>query len=79
MTEEKKLTLTAKEAAASLGISMPTFYQLAATDGFPVLRVGRKILVSTEGLRNWIEANHGNFVFNSAAHDRRNAAQRDEI
>ena len=59
MTRENKLMLTGKEAAEMLGVSMPTFYQLAATEGFPMLRIGRKILVSVEGLHRWIEANHG--------------------
>lgn len=62
MAEECKLTLTAKEAAASLGVSMPTFYQIAATDGFPMLRVGRKILVSAAGLHKWLEENHGRTI-----------------
>jgi len=57
--EKNKITLTAKEAAAALCVSMPTFYQLAATDGFPMIRVGKKILVSTSGLQRWLEANHG--------------------
>jgi len=59
MENINKLTLTAREAAATLGVSMPTFYQLVSSDGFPALRVGRKILVSEEGLKRWIEANHG--------------------
>lgn len=59
MNEERKITCTAKEAANALNISMPTFYALAATNGFPAIRVGRKIIVNTEGLQRWIEQNHG--------------------
>ena len=57
--ENNRITFTAKEAATSLGVSMPTFYQLAASEGFPMIRVGRKILVDAEGLQRWLEANHG--------------------
>ena len=35
-----KLTLTAKEAAALLGVSLPTLYSLAHSDGFPATRIG---------------------------------------
>lgn len=62
MNEEKKMTLTAKEAASALNVSMPTFYQLASSDGFPMIRVGRKIVVNAAGLQRWLEANHGHTV-----------------
>ena len=51
---DKKLTLTAKEAAAMLGVSMPTLYALARSDGFPSLHIGKKILISRDGLEHWI-------------------------
>lgn len=56
-----KLTYSAREAAAALGVSLPTFYELAARDDFPVVRVGRRVLVPVEGLRAWLsrEASRG--------------------
>ena len=59
MSEFIKLTMTAKEAAAALSVSLPTFYQLASSEGFPAIRVGRKIIVNADGLQRWIESNHG--------------------
>lgn len=56
---ENKIFLTAKEAAASMNISMPLFYQLAASEGFPTVRIGKKILVSVEGLKEWDKAHRG--------------------
>lgn len=50
-----KLTYNSKEAAAALGVSLPTFYELAARTDFPVVRVGRRVLVPVDGLRLWLE------------------------
>lgn len=50
-----KLTLTPAEAVKVLGISLPVFYQLCKTTDFPSFKVGRKILVSEDGLRRWVE------------------------
>lgn len=57
--ENTRVTISAAEAAKLLGVSRPTFYELAATDGFPVIRVGRKYLVNLEGLRRWASDNCG--------------------
>lgn len=54
-----KVLIGAKEAAQLMNVSMPTFYQLVNKEGFPAIRVGRKILVSVVGLQRWVEANHG--------------------
>lgn len=59
---ENKIMVTAKEAAAMINVSMPTFYQLAASDGFPALRVGKKILVSVDGLKAWVNEHCGMVV-----------------
>lgn len=56
---ENKILLTAKEAAATMNISMPTFYQLAASEGFPSVRMGKKILVSVDGLKDWVKNHYG--------------------
>lgn len=55
----EKLTLTVKEAAALLGVSLPTAYALAHSEGFPSLTVGRKLLVSRDGLCRWIDQKVG--------------------
>ena len=64
METNEKLTLTPAEAAALLGVSLPTFYQLCRREGFPSIRVGRKILISKSGLCKWLEQQTGtNFNF----------------
>lgn len=52
---ESRITITAKEAASMLGVSMPTMYELVHRQDFPSIKVGRKILVNVEGLKKWVE------------------------
>lgn len=54
-----EITINAKEAAKRMNISMPTFYELAAVEGFPCIRVGKKYLVSVAGLERWVNENLG--------------------
>lgn len=49
-----KLTMTVEEAAKVIGVSRPVAYELAKQTGFPCVRVGRRLLVSVEGLRQWV-------------------------
>lgn len=51
----EKLTMSVDELATTLGISRPKAYELAHSEGFPTLRVGRRIRISAIGLRDWIE------------------------
>lgn len=55
----EKLTLTMREAAALLGVSAPTMYQIAHRADFPLLQFGRKMLVSRSALERWIENHAG--------------------
>ena len=57
-----KLLIGAKEAAEMMDVSMPTFYQMAAMEGFPSIRVGKRILVSVDGLKTWIAQHYGMVV-----------------
>lgn len=50
----EKLTMTVEEAGKQLGVSRPVAYELAKRPDFPAIRVGRRILVSSEGLRQWL-------------------------
>lgn len=60
MTERtEKLTLSVSEAAEALGICTKQCYDLTHVDGFPAIRIGRRIRVSKDGLREWIRNNEG--------------------
>lgn len=52
MTE--RATLTVGEAAEMLGVSLPTAYTLSHSQGFPSFTIGRKLLISKDGLQRWI-------------------------
>lgn len=56
----EKLAYNAKEAAATLGISLPTFYELSNRADFPCVRIGRRVIVPVDSLRAWLakEASH---------------------
>lgn len=43
-----------KELAEFLGISKTIAYRLVHTDGFPVLRLGKRILIPIDPLDTWI-------------------------
>lgn len=51
----EKLTISVRDAAKLVGISATKMYELARSDGFPSFTVGKRILVSTKGLADWIE------------------------
>ena len=59
MKEVVKLVLTLKEMSELLGICRNTAYKLVASEGFPVIRVGRKYLIPVDGLREWLKTNSG--------------------
>ena len=53
-SELPKITLTVKDMADWLGISMPKAYELVRTPGFPAMHVGRKVLVNKDMLVAWM-------------------------
>ena len=54
-----KLTYSVPEAAEALGVSTTKMYQLIKMDGFPVVALGKRRLISIEGLRRWVEKQAG--------------------
>lgn len=55
MEMTQKRTLSVPEAAEVVGISAARMYQLVKTEGFPTIRIGKRILVSSKGLDAWLE------------------------
>lgn len=55
----EKMTFCAREAAEALGVSLPTFYALAGRPDFPVVRIGRRLLVPVDALRAWLAKEAG--------------------
>lgn len=55
MGEYKKRTMTVKELAEYLGIGYVKAYELTRSKDFPMFKVGKKILVITSKVDEWIE------------------------
>ena len=51
--------LSVPEMAAALGISRAGAYALARSEGFPALRIGTRIVIPKDELREWIKRNMG--------------------
>ena len=54
--EQEKITLNNSEAAQVLGVSRPTVYRMVHMAGFPCFRVGARVLIPREALKEWVEA-----------------------
>ena len=50
----EQMTITVKEMAKQLNISLPTAYKLLKSDDFPKFYIGRKILIPVESLKEWL-------------------------
>ena len=57
--EDLPLMLSVPEMAAVLGISRAGAYELARSEGFPALRIGTRIVIPKDELREWIKRNMG--------------------
>lgn len=57
--EELPLTLSVPEMAAALGISRAGAYELVRTEGFPALKIGTRIVIPKDKLKEWVDQNVG--------------------
>jgi len=55
--DELPLFLNAAMVAKVLGVSPSSSYELMHTSGFPVLRVGNRMVVPKEKFIQWVERN----------------------
>ena len=55
--DELPLMLNVVQVAAVLGISRAGAYELVHSDGFATLKIGSRIVVPKDKLREWIDAN----------------------
>ena len=54
-----KLAMTIEEAAVYTGIGRNTLRQLVKWEKVPVLRIGKKVLIKTDVLNQFLEVNQG--------------------
>ena len=57
---KEKMTMSIAEAAAELGVCEKTVYTLTHRQDFPTIKIGRRIRISREGLRDWVQAQQQN-------------------
>ena len=50
----EKMVFSVREMADRLGLSMPTAYNLTKREGFPIVRLGHKILIPVADLERWL-------------------------
>ena len=55
--EDLPLFLNAELVAQVLGISQAGAYDLLQSEGFPVLKIGTRMVVPKEKFRQWVERN----------------------
>ena len=55
--DELPLMLNVVQVAAVLGISRAGAYELVHSEDFPALKIGSRIVVPKDKLREWINAN----------------------
>jgi len=51
---ETKLTLSVEEAARQLGVCSKVVYTLTHRADFPTVKIGRRTLISAQGLAEWV-------------------------
>ena len=50
----EKNTMSVKELAERMGISLPMAYDLTRREDFPSLRVGARILIPIDAFKDWL-------------------------
>lgn len=54
--------LSVREIAKVLGISKTSAYELVRRKGFPVLKIGSRLVVPKEKFREWVAKNTGGSI-----------------
>ena len=53
--KREELCITVEEMGRRIGVGRVGAYALAASEGFPALRIGKRILIPTDALKRWLE------------------------
>mgnify|MGYP001630667966 FL=1 len=60
--DELPLTLNARDVAGYLNISLSCAYQVMNANGFPVLKIGKRRIVTKEHFLEWIQSANGDIL-----------------
>ncbi len=50
----EKTTISVQELSSQMGISLPKAYELVKSNGFPIIRIGTRILIPVDAYREWL-------------------------
>ena len=53
--KHEKLTLSVPETAKLIGVSASKMYEVVRIQGFPAIRVGKRVLVNAKKLEAWLD------------------------
>ncbi len=53
----EKLGMSIEEARLSMGIGRSAMYALVHQKGFPAVRIGKRIVIPVEALKEWLKQN----------------------
>ena len=56
--DELPLVMNAKDIAGYLGISITSAYYVLNSKDFPVLKIGKRMLVTKDNFLNWLNSNN---------------------
>lgn len=52
---EERFALTLEEAAAAMGVSLPTMRDIARRQDFPAIRKGRRWIIPRRAFADWLD------------------------
>lgn len=60
---EEKITITVDEAAKMLNVGRNLMLEFVKMEGFPAIRLKRKIIIDKKELQNWFSNNYGKYTY----------------
>ena len=63
LSNDNKLSITVDEAAKMLGVGRNTMLEFVKMDGFPAIRLKRKIIIDKEALPKWFANSYGKYTY----------------
>lgn len=63
MNENNKLSITVNEAAQMLGVGRNTMLEFVKMEGFPAIKLKRKIIIDKEALPKWFSNSYGKYKY----------------
>lgn len=63
MDNNDRLSITVDEATKLLGVGRNTMLEFVKMDGFPAIKLKRKIIIDKEALPKWFFNNYGKYTY----------------